>query len=238
LLPAGEQPICMARRQTAWGPRLLTVRTGHPHSTISNVLKRNGLSQPPRVARALAVFAARGVAAKRLLTDNAWAYTRNRSLRELLAERGVRHLTTGPRRPRTNANWLTASATAPLDTAARRCHTGSATTTSADRTARSAACPRSARSQRLCAGQLAVSDDFPNASLFARQSAQRIFAAITQTGIASSRFVGKAKAFPPPEPRLSAQSITDAADCFDYVRAKLLAKGIHVHVDEVSRRVE
>jgi hypothetical protein len=136
--------LCMARRQTAWGPRLLTVRTGHPHSTISNVLKRNGLSQPPRVARALSVFAARGVAAKRLLTDNAWAYTRNRSLRELLAERGVRHLTTGPRRPRTNANWLTASATAPLDTAARRCHTGSATTTSADRTARSAACPRSA----------------------------------------------------------------------------------------------
>jgi hypothetical protein len=35
-----------------------------PHSTISNVLKRNGLSQPPRVARALAVFAARWVAAK------------------------------------------------------------------------------------------------------------------------------------------------------------------------------
>jgi hypothetical protein len=65
LLPAGEQRrICMARRQTGWEPRLLMVRTGHPHSTISNVLKRNGLSQLPRVARALAVFAARGVAAK------------------------------------------------------------------------------------------------------------------------------------------------------------------------------
>jgi hypothetical protein len=159
LLPAGEQRrICMARRQTGWGPRLLTVRTGHPHSTISNVLKRNGLSQPPRVARALAVFAARGVAAKRLMTDN--AYTRNRSLRELLAERGVRHLTTGPRRPRTNANWLTASATAPLDTR-RRCHTGSATTTSADRTARSAACPRSAAFTTSMPGQLAVSRRLP-----------------------------------------------------------------------------
>jgi transposase InsO family protein len=34
--------------------------------------------------------------------DNAWSYVKNRSLRELLAERGIRHLTTKPRRPRTN----------------------------------------------------------------------------------------------------------------------------------------
>src|SRR6266540_2457330 len=52
MLPAREQRrICAARRQTGWGPRLLTVRTGHPHSTISKVLKRNGLSRPPRAAR-------------------------------------------------------------------------------------------------------------------------------------------------------------------------------------------
>src|SRR2546427_2131228 len=52
LLPSREQRrICAARRQTGWGPRLLTVRTGHPHSTISKVLKRNGLSLPPRAAR-------------------------------------------------------------------------------------------------------------------------------------------------------------------------------------------
>jgi len=185
LLAAREQRrICAARRQTGWGPRLLTVRTGHPHSTISKVLKRNGLSRPPRaerepqrryewpcpgdllhmdvtlyarfarpghaltgdrfstaaekrakigydyahaivddhsrlgyaelldderaatvtafVVRALAVFAAHGVEAKRLMTDNAWAYTKNRSLRELLTRRGIRHLTTRPRRPRTN----------------------------------------------------------------------------------------------------------------------------------------
>ena len=184
LSPREQRRICAARRQTGWGPRLLTLRTGHPHSTISKVLKRHGLSRPPRVAReperryewpcpgdllhmdvtryarferpghavtgdrrstaaekraklgydyahaivddhsrlsyaelldderastvtafvdrALAVFAANGIEAKRLMTDNAWAYTKNTSLRELLSTRGVRHLTTRPRRPRTN----------------------------------------------------------------------------------------------------------------------------------------
>jgi len=185
LLSTREQGrICAARRQTGWGPRLLTLRTGHPHSTISKVLKRNGLSRPPRssreperryewpcpgdllhmdvtlyarferpghaltgnrsrsaadrrarvgydyahaivddhsrlgyaellgderaatvtafVDRALAFFELRGIVARRLMTDNAWTYTKNRSLRDLLAQRGVRHLTTRPRRPRTN----------------------------------------------------------------------------------------------------------------------------------------
>ncbi len=185
MLPAREQRrICAARTQTGWGPRLLTVRTGHPHSTISKVLRRNGLSRPPRAAReperryewpcpgdllhvdvtvyarftspghaltgdrsrsaaqrrarvgydyahalvddhsrlgyaelldderaatvtafverALAFFERHGVVARRLMTDNAWAYTKNRSLHELLTERGIRHLTTRPRRPRTN----------------------------------------------------------------------------------------------------------------------------------------
>jgi transposase len=52
LLPTSAQrQICAARRRTGWGPRLLTVRTGYSHSTISKVLKRNGLSRPPRAAR-------------------------------------------------------------------------------------------------------------------------------------------------------------------------------------------
>jgi transposase InsO family protein len=185
LLPAREQRrICVARRQRGWGPRLLTVCTGHPHSTIWKVLRRHGLSRPARVAReperryewpcpgdllhmdvtlyarfgrpghaltgdrtrssadkrarvgydyahaivddhsrlayaellddqraatvtaflerALVAFAAHGIEAKRLITDNAWAYTKNGSLRELLAGHGIRHLTTRPRRPRTN----------------------------------------------------------------------------------------------------------------------------------------
>lgn len=185
LLPAREQRrICAARRQTGWGPRLLTLRTGHPHSTIWKVLKRNGLSRPPRTVReperryewpcpgdllhmdvslyarferpghavtgdrtssaaakkrrvgydyahaivddhtrlayvelldddraptvtgfldrALAFFAAHEIKPKRLMTDNAWSYTKNRSLRELLTRHEIRHLRTKPRTPRTN----------------------------------------------------------------------------------------------------------------------------------------
>jgi len=36
------------------------------------------------------------------MTDNAWAYTRSRVVRELLARSQIRHLTTAPYRPRTN----------------------------------------------------------------------------------------------------------------------------------------
>jgi transposase InsO family protein len=36
------------------------------------------------------------------MTDNAWSYTHNRSLRELLATHAIKHLTTQPYRPRTN----------------------------------------------------------------------------------------------------------------------------------------
>jgi len=35
-------------------------------------------------------------------TDNAWTYTHNRGLRELLAERGIRHRTIPPRTPKRN----------------------------------------------------------------------------------------------------------------------------------------
>jgi transposase InsO family protein/transposase-like protein len=54
------------------------------------------------VQRALGFFAEHGIVAKRLMTDNAFTYIYNRSLRELLASQGVRHLTTEPYRPRTN----------------------------------------------------------------------------------------------------------------------------------------
>jgi transposase InsO family protein len=52
--------------------------------------------------RALVFFAEHGIVAKRLMTDNAFAYIKSRSLRELLAREGIRHLTTEPYRPRTN----------------------------------------------------------------------------------------------------------------------------------------
>ncbi|MGH3052940.1 MAG: IS481 family transposase [Gaiellaceae bacterium] len=54
------------------------------------------------VERALAFFTAHGISARRLMTDNAFSYVKNRSLRELLARHGIRHLTTEPYRPRTN----------------------------------------------------------------------------------------------------------------------------------------
>jgi transposase InsO family protein len=54
------------------------------------------------VERALAFFARHGIVPQRLMTDNAFTNVHNRSLRELLARRGIRHLTTEPYRPRTN----------------------------------------------------------------------------------------------------------------------------------------
>ena len=54
------------------------------------------------VERALAFFAEHRILGKRLMTDNAFVYVKNRSLRELLARHGIRHLRTEPYRPRTN----------------------------------------------------------------------------------------------------------------------------------------
>ncbi len=54
------------------------------------------------VERALAFFDAHGITTQRVLTDNAFTYVKNRSLRELFATRGIGHRTTRPYRPRTN----------------------------------------------------------------------------------------------------------------------------------------
>ncbi|MGH3995154.1 MAG: IS481 family transposase, partial [Pseudonocardiaceae bacterium] len=54
------------------------------------------------VERALAFFQSFGVGPKRLQTDNAWCYTHNRALAELLAQRGIRHRTIPPRTPKRN----------------------------------------------------------------------------------------------------------------------------------------
>jgi transposase InsO family protein len=182
-----QERICACRRETGWGPRLVAATTGFAHSTVWKVLRRAGISRPPRptrepansyewpcpgdllhmdvsryarferpghavtgdrsqrrggwmkpetrvgsdyahaivddrsrlayvelhdderaatvtafLERARAFFAGHGITAKRLMTDNAFAYVKNRSLRELLAARGIRHLTTEPYRPRTN----------------------------------------------------------------------------------------------------------------------------------------
>jgi len=54
------------------------------------------------VERALTAFAATGITTRRLMTDNAFTYIHNRSLRELLECHQIRHLITQPYRPRTN----------------------------------------------------------------------------------------------------------------------------------------
>ena len=52
--------------------------------------------------RALAWFANHGITARRVMTDGALSYRRNRSLRELLAARGIGHIITPPYTPRWN----------------------------------------------------------------------------------------------------------------------------------------
>jgi transposase InsO family protein len=54
------------------------------------------------VERALAHFDELGIEPRRLLSDNAFVYRHNRSLRELLQARGIEHRFIKPRRPQTN----------------------------------------------------------------------------------------------------------------------------------------
>ncbi|HEX7488882.1 MAG TPA: integrase core domain-containing protein [Anaeromyxobacteraceae bacterium] len=52
--------------------------------------------------RALDWFLERGIVAERLLTDNAWAYTKNKDLAALLDRRQILHKRTRPYTPKTN----------------------------------------------------------------------------------------------------------------------------------------
>jgi transposase InsO family protein len=54
------------------------------------------------VERGLAFYAEHGIKAERLLSDNAFVYRRNNSLRELLSHNGIRHLLIPIRRPQVN----------------------------------------------------------------------------------------------------------------------------------------
>jgi transposase InsO family protein len=51
LAPELAEAICACRRATGWGPRLVAGATGFAHSTVWKVLKRAGLSRPPRAIR-------------------------------------------------------------------------------------------------------------------------------------------------------------------------------------------
>ena len=54
------------------------------------------------ITRALAFFNGHGIQPRRLQTDNAWTYTHNRQLAELLAREGIQHRTIPPRTPKRN----------------------------------------------------------------------------------------------------------------------------------------
>jgi len=51
LAPELAERICACRRETGWGPRLVAGATGLAHSTVWKVLKRAGISRPPKPAR-------------------------------------------------------------------------------------------------------------------------------------------------------------------------------------------
>jgi transposase InsO family protein len=51
LAPELAEAICVCRRKTGWGPRLVAGATGVCHQTVWKVLKRAGISRPPRAAR-------------------------------------------------------------------------------------------------------------------------------------------------------------------------------------------
>ena len=51
LAPELAEAICECRRKTGWGPRLVAGATGFAHSTVWKVLRRAGLSRPPRPVR-------------------------------------------------------------------------------------------------------------------------------------------------------------------------------------------
>lgn len=48
-----QERICAERRRTGWGPRLIAGALGLPHQTVWKVLRRHGLSRPPRAPREL-----------------------------------------------------------------------------------------------------------------------------------------------------------------------------------------
>jgi len=54
------------------------------------------------VERAITFFRAHGIEPRRLQTDNAWTYTKNRDLADLLAREAIAHRTIPPRTPKRN----------------------------------------------------------------------------------------------------------------------------------------
>jgi hypothetical protein len=101
--------IVPSARATGCGPRSASATTTRTRSSTttrdlptSSYPDERAQTVTSFLERALAFFERQGIVAQRLMTDNAFSYVKNRSLRELLAARGIKHLTTEPYRPRTN----------------------------------------------------------------------------------------------------------------------------------------
>jgi transposase InsO family protein len=116
----GHQALCALRAARAPGDRRPRQDRGREAGALGYEFAHSIVDDHSRVAyselhpderaatvaaftrRALAFFAALGIEPKRLMTDNAFVYTRSSELAELLSARGIRHLTIEPRRPQTN----------------------------------------------------------------------------------------------------------------------------------------
>ena len=72
------------------------------------------------LARALAFFAAHGIAVERVMTDNAFAYRHGHSWKQLLADRGIRHIFIKPHCPWTNGKVERFNRTLQVEWAYRR----------------------------------------------------------------------------------------------------------------------
>ena len=129
----------------------------HSRLAYAELLDDETSSDRERLRRASARLLRTSTAsvAKRLMTDNGFSYVKNRSLRELLARRGIRHLH-HPAVPAAHERqgrgfhqtmareWAYGLGYRSHRHAPQHCHTGSTTTTREDRTARSATGHRSA----------------------------------------------------------------------------------------------
>ncbi len=100
----GDRTRSSAEKRARWGYEYAhTIVDDHSRLAYTELHPdQRGATVTAFVDRALAWYRAHGVTARRVMTDNAWAYTNNQSLAQLLASHHVRHLRIPPRRPQVN----------------------------------------------------------------------------------------------------------------------------------------
>jgi transposase InsO family protein len=93
-----------AEKRAAWGCEYAhTIVDDHSRLAYSELHPdQSAATVTGFVTRALAWYEALGIRPRRIMTDNAWAYTKNASLRQLLAQHSIRQILIRPHTPRTN----------------------------------------------------------------------------------------------------------------------------------------